>query len=543
VEWDQSCVDTANLICLPIGVCGLSTAGSCFAIHFNPACDDPNCCEQVCATDPSCCTAQWDSLCVQRALVNCGTPSGCATATGSCYEVHPSGGCVDAECCEIVCSIEPLCCNSAWDFFCVAAANCYCAGGCNVVCPGNATQELEVCGQKKNDPCYNPGASIQGQSIVPGLPMCGRLFVEELQGGAINADVDVFVAQLGAAGSGQITATLSLTSKKRAWAALIPAPPIGGCNPLTMSVADVWSKNTLVGTKQVCVPAGKYWVVVSAGIFPTIGQTETFPCADGRFLLSVAFVTGCDSPCQVSTESCFVPHSTPGCATPSGCCDLVCLLDPFCCVVEWDNACAIAASTSCGAPPPVNDACALATPVTVGTTLFSTILATTDGPPVPPECDKGVTAFKHDVWFSFQPKQPGQVRATTCGDTSFDTRLAVYRGASCPPSELIGCNDDDRECVPGPFSTVVFDAACNEVYLIRIGGLQNVQGIGTLTLEALDPGTCGCAGDLNDDGVVDGADIAIVLGNWGGAGDGDANDDGIVDGADIAIILGGWGPC
>lgn len=52
----------------------------------------------------------------------------------------------------------------------------------------------------------------------------------------------------------------------------------------------------------------------------------------------------------------------------------------------------------------------------------------------------------------------------------------------------------------------------------------------------------GCPGDpdLNGDGEVDGADLAILLGNWGGRGDPDINCDGEVDGADLAILLGNW---
>ena len=50
------------------------------------------------------------------------------------------------------------------------------------------------------------------------------------------------------------------------------------------------------------------------------------------------------------------------------------------------------------------------------------------------------------------------------------------------------------------------------------------------------------AGDVNGDGIVDGADIALVLGSWG-SGDraADLNLDGIVNGADLTIALGDWG--
>ncbi len=60
-----------------------------------------------------------------------------------------------------------------------------------------------------------------------------------------------------------------------------------------------------------------------------------------------------------------------------------------------------------------------------------------------------------------------------------------------------------------------------------------------------------CSADVNGDGVVDAADLAILLGEWGpcpelpalcpadihGDGDGD------VDAADLATLLGNWGPC
>ncbi|MDZ4831849.1 MAG: hypothetical protein SGJ09_16850 [Phycisphaerae bacterium] len=48
-------------------------------------------------------------------------------------------------------------------------------------------------------------------------------------------------------------------------------------------------------------------------------------------------------------------------------------------------------------------------------------------------------------------------------------------------------------------------------------------------------------GDLNGDGIVDAADLAILLGNWGFPGIGDLNGDGVVDAKDLGILLGMWG--
>lgn len=57
-----------------------------------------------------------------------------------------------------------------------------------------------------------------------------------------------------------------------------------------------------------------------------------------------------------------------------------------------------------------------------------------------------------------------------------------------------------------------------------------------------------CQGDVNQDGVIDGADLTLMLGAWGVCEDlsdcpADVNGDFVVDGADMTIVLGGWGPC
>jgi hypothetical protein len=47
--------------------------------------------------------------------------------------------------------------------------------------------------------------------------------------------------------------------------------------------------------------------------------------------------------------------------------------------------------------------------------------------------------------------------------------------------------------------------------------------------------------DLNGDGVVNGADLGILLAAWGGSGPGDLNGDGTINGADLGILLANWG--
>ena len=58
--------------------------------------------------------------------------------------------------------------------------------------------------------------------------------------------------------------------------------------------------------------------------------------------------------------------------------------------------------------------------------------------------------------------------------------------------------------------------------------------------------SCQCLADISGNGVVDGVDLAFVLGSWGSGGGkagADINGDGVVAGEDLAMVLGAWGAC
>ena len=54
-------------------------------------------------------------------------------------------------------------------------------------------------------------------------------------------------------------------------------------------------------------------------------------------------------------------------------------------------------------------------------------------------------------------------------------------------------------------------------------------------------GAVGCPFDLDSSGGVDGADLALFLGQWGRDGSADFSGNSIVDGEDLAMLLGAWG--
>jgi len=109
--------------------------GSCCEPNGTPGCDDITCCNLVCAIDPFCCNIEWDSVCVIKAEVECVPLCGPAPVPGcgDCDAPDPAGapGCSDPDCEVIVCAINPLCCASAWDQICAdeALLSCIC------VCP------------------------------------------------------------------------------------------------------------------------------------------------------------------------------------------------------------------------------------------------------------------------------------------------------------------------------------------------------------------------------------------------------------------------
>ena len=86
-------------------------------------------------------------------------------------------------------------------------------------------------------------------------------------------------------------------------------------------------------------------------------------------------------------------------------------------------------------------------------------------------------------------------------------------------------------------------------YILRFGQVTSGVGFstsaaGTLRIENAPPV---CAGDVTQNGAVDGTDLAAVLGSWGTAGLGeyvtDIDADGIVGGEDLAVVLSAWGAC
>ena len=137
-EWDAFCAAAANInpacnTACPDPKCGTPEAGNCCFPHNNANCNDQTCCTDVCAIDPTCCNTVWDAVCAGIANTECSLCGGglaCGDPTaGSCCNEHATPFCNDISCCSTVCSFDELCCTAAWDTTCVQLAQAFCGCG------------------------------------------------------------------------------------------------------------------------------------------------------------------------------------------------------------------------------------------------------------------------------------------------------------------------------------------------------------------------------------------------------------------------------
>ena len=151
------------------------------------------------------------------------------------------------------------------------------------------------------------------------------------------------------------------------------------------------------------------------------------------------------------------------------------------------------------------------------------------------------------VGFSFVPSTITVAPGDTIIWQQTSGSHTVTSGTDCTPGAYDGfsINTSLNSITPTVEVTLPSDLAEGTLgYFCNIG--VHCEGAGmqaSLNIVAAVP----CVGDLNDDGVVNGADLGLMLGAWGACGKGpcsaDLNDDGQVNGADLGLLLGGWGFC
>ena len=210
--------------------------------------------------------------------------------------------------------------------------------------------------------------------------------------------------------------------------------------------------------------------------------------------------------------------------------------------------------------PPPEPTCWDAPELAFGSNPFSN--ATSTATQVVTVGASGTSSIYGAKWFNFTPAVTGTYSFSTCGSVG-DTKLAI--GTSCP---LVGqnfttfaYNDDSCPCSAScgtTTGTAAYSSTLNatnsgipltqeliagQQYHLILGSYGSTSGAVSGTLVIDGPPPPACLGDLNNDRVVNGADLGQLLGNWGAPGLGDLNNDGIVNGADLGLQLGAWGAC
>ena len=155
---------------------------------------------------------------------------------------------------------------------------------------------------------------------------------------------------------------------------------------------------------------------------------------------------------------------------------------------------------------PPNDDCANAAPIAgEGVFDFDTSSATTDG---------GLDCLQiyDDIWFAWTAPATETYRVETCGLLGWDSALALYDDAGCPPGSSLDCNDDS--C--GLQSLVFVNASAGASYLIRVGSFAaGGGGVGQFRISEGGPGWDCENPPVGPDVIV--GNITSILG-WGTVG-------------------------
>ena len=500
-SWDQVCVNRAINLCSD---CGESTAGSCFATHPTPSCNNAECCAAVCAVDPFCCNTQWDQFCVNEAIEqcpNCGDPE-----TGSCYTSKATPFCENAACCELVCATDPFCCDTRWDSACVSAAIANCPG----------------CGNPNAGSCYesrpNPYCADESccDTVCAADPFCcnsnwDQFCVNRAIEECPSCENPANTASCYAPHAGtycndsaccEVVCDLDPFCCSTQWDSACAASAIKSCpgceNPGNTASCYAPHEGTYCNDSSCCA------TVCAKDPFCCTNEWDEF-CAES----AAENCPGCGNP---NAGSCYAARETPFCES-ADCCATVCAADPFCCETRWDQFCVNRAITDCpSCENPSNGDCLIAHPTPNCNT---------------PECCSTVCAVDPfcctTAWDSDCVSGATNLCVESCGGS--------LANDCCTPHDATHCSD--AACCA---AVCGIDPFCCETEWDELCATRAVSTCAVCAPK--------CRADLNGDGNVGAADLATLLSAWGTADPlADLNGDGVVGAPDLAELLSSWGPC
>jgi len=280
--------------------------------------------------------------------------------------------------------------------------------------------------------------------------------------------------------------------------------------------------------------------------------------------VQVAFDACEDPPACPGEGSCFEPHEEPGC-DDLACCELICLVDPFCGDGRCDQLCVDEAGQLCGLTPcELGDCPVTATlePETTdcwdrvndGCNLFTSAFT-------PITCDEVVcgtawTSGSRDTdWYEITVDDRTEISWTVASE--FPSEVFIIKG-SCDETFTVaasvfggGCLDATARLVvdPGTYYLFVAPGTVKAPVNNGVGCISDEEPVngGAFGGRYLATAMCvpTCPEDINRDGSVGVEDFLKLLAAWGQAisGPPDLDGDGIVGLGDFIALLAAWGDC
>ncbi len=540
------------------GQCGAIGSGSCFSFNGSAYCEDAQCCTTVCAFDPFCCSSIWDTLCANQAVATCAPDLPLCFGLGRMFKIDQRAEVAsfgldaptDAITIEFWQRVDFLTGNSV------------------ISCQTDLTNRIVThTPWVDNTIIFDFGAAFGGGRLVTPAPAdvhsgwhhwafvasnSGQFMrihhngviiaSKESANGFVPADVPLLIAD-NFAGSidelriwsvartpEQIAASYDKTVPSNSPGLLAyyrMDSPAESAVLLDLSIAGGFQNAAVVGNVQIvedvpCVPdtplcdglsrtfaLGERAEVPSFGLLaPTDGITiEYWQRIDASGQNNVIS-------CQTGISNRIVTH-TPWVDNTI--------------IFDFGDAFGSGRLT---APAPAN--------LNAGWHHWAFVASST-GQFMRIHHNGVVIASKNSA-DGFTPADvPLNIAASLNGGID---ELRIWSGPRTP--EQIAATYDTTVSVnsPGLLAYYRMDLLAETDFLLDLaptGGHQTAYVIGSVEISEDVPCVVPVFGDLNNDGVVDGADLGIMLNNWAGSGLGDLTGDGIVDGADLGLLLSNWG--
>ena len=215
---------------------------------------------------------------------------------------------------------------------------------------------------------------------------------------------------------------------------------------------------------------------------------------------------------------CCTPHATPFCSN-AACCEAVCKVDPFCCEREWDVGCVEIATLNCPGQSNCNP--------------FSCVGSCGAQAPGGCWCDEACFAYGDCCPLAcYEDQCPALAGCAFEVATCLGNCGQIFVGPQC-----CGCDFNCGENFCGGCCGNVCEAcaAFGDSFQFGLPDFCDPEAI--------------CPADIDDNGVVDGADLGRLLKAWGRCRPSsppcvsDFDHSGSVDGQDLGALLLAWGEC